>query len=245
MDDDGITPIRPRRVRRSGFRNSTIAEGARVGDEPEEAIEGVVESAASLNDQVRSIARRPVERLPDNGYVRPNQSEIDRILRASRQSDALGNELRVQAVNRMVLEGKDTLAIADELGITTEQVTRIKSTLKKRYRDISKELTIEAIVGKDVTFYDHVQSQALQLAANPNTPVAMKLAALRTSLGANGDKHRFFVNAGVYDVLRFRQSESSQEQSDVERLIAATRRIFGEGFGEGESNSGTDEEVEI
>lgn len=247
MDDDSITPIRPRRIRRSGFKASTVTEGARVSED-DSAIEGVVEPAVnepSLHDQVRNIARRPVARLPDNGYIRPNQNEVDKILRGARQSDALGQELRLQAVNRMILEGADNLDIAERLNIPINSVYRLRSKLKERYREVSKELTIEAIVGKDLGFYEHVQAQALQLAADPHTTTPMKLASLRTSLGANADKHRFLTNAGVYDVLRFKQSESSQEQNDVEKLVAATRRIFGEGFGAGESNSGTDEEIEL
>lgn len=51
---------------------------------------------------------------------------------------------------------------------------------------------------------------------------------MRTALSANNDMHKFLNTAGVYDVLRFRATETDS-QDDIKRLMEVTENLLGLG----------------
>lgn len=69
---------------------------------------------------------------------------------------------------------------------------------------------------------------ALRAASNAQTPIPMRLAAMRTALAANNDMHRFFQAAGVYDVLRFRRAPGGDGATDIQRMLSVTEELLSE-----------------
>lgn len=69
---------------------------------------------------------------------------------------------------------------------------------------------------------------ALRAASNSQMPMPMRLAAMRTALASQNDKHRFYQAAGVYDVLRFKKGAGDGAISDIQRLMAFTDQMLQE-----------------
>lgn len=67
---------------------------------------------------------------------------------------------------------------------------------------------------------------ALRAASLNKTPVNMKLAAMRTSLSARNDMHRFLQAAGVYDVLKFKAAEEQGSGDDISKMVKLTRMLL-------------------
>ena len=72
---------------------------------------------------------------------------------------------------------------------------------------------------------------AMRIASKDSAPVAMRLAAMRTGLAAENDKHRFLQAAGVYDVLRYRKAAGEGQLSDIQRLLSLTNEMLNEAEG--------------
>lgn len=211
-----------RRIRRnrrgystSGQGDSTVAYGS-VGDEVDQVVDvdaAVEEMAVNRGSQLTSADEDPTEAMVRNRGVRSQDYE---------------KELRLRLTHRLLMRGMPEHKIAEKIGVTVETVIRYKRELATRMRDAAAQMDLNELIGEGMAFYNEVQALGLQTASQSNVPTNLKLAAMRTSLAAKNDQHRFLQAAGVFDVLRFKPKEQS-EGDDMKQLVHATRALlFGE-----------------
>lgn len=234
-DDIDDTSTRRRRIlhRRSGLAfsastlgDSTTTEGGAEGDDEDED--------ADLNSQVVQQVLRPPDQVMRDDTPNPtsiaNAEEYTpqaRMEQVRARGGDYEKEYRLGLLHRMLMRNLPLDEIASALGVSVRQVQRYKQELATRLRETAKELDIELLIGDGKGFYEEVQALAMRTASSANTPVPMRLAALRTALASQNDKHRFFQAAGVYDVLRFRKGGGSGG-SDIQKLMALTEELLSE-----------------
>lgn len=257
MADDAKEPREARRlfVRRSrGARFSRAAareEGTPrdFDDEVDEAID-----PESVDRHVRARASQPptLERYTEPGVPGapdPRQRMFDV---AASGSAAYSKEYRLNLLHRLLLRRIPLDQIARQLGVSISTVEKDRAELKKRLREVARELDIDEMIGNQSGLYEEVSGLALRIASNntgdDRAPLAMQLAAMRTALAANADKTRFYQSAGVFDALRFRRSETGDSVSDVQLLMQRTQAMLQElaesgGFQAFDSNDADDPEI--
>lgn len=225
-------PARRIVVRRSrGGAGSFSAGGARaaarsmgtprdIGDAVDDAIDP--ENPANMNDRVRRIAPA----APQAGA--PGEAAL--ALEHAGASHAVTKEYRLTMLHKMMMRRIPVVEMARALGVSVSTIEKDRVELKKRLRDIAREMNTDELIGEGMEFYDDISSMALRIASRETgetaVPTAMRLAAMRTAVTARGDKSRFMQTAGVFDVLRFRQAESSDALSDVQALMSGTDSII-------------------
>jgi Trp operon repressor len=151
-----------------------------------------------------------------------------RLAQVRQRSSEYEREYRLQLIHRLLMRNLPLDEIAAQLGVSVSTVLRDRSELKERLRAAAKELDIEVMIGNSKGFYEEVQAMAMRAASNNQVPMPMRLAAMRTSLAAHNDMHRFYQAAGVYDVLRFRKGAADGAQTDIQRLMALTEEMLTE-----------------
>lgn len=242
-------PIRRRhiRARRSGmsFSSSGLSDssrGASVRDQddlPEDGLEdqeaGEVLPARDLNREV--ISSTPETRIDweeEQAALSQRVSDSEdmspqaRLAEVSVRSTEYAREYRLDLVHRLLMRKIPQDQIAAQLGVSISTVRRDCAELRDRLRSAAKALDIDEIVGNSKGFYEEVQAMSMRAASMNNLPMAMRLAAMRTSLAAHNDMHRFFQAAGVYDVLRFRKGASEGAITDIQRLMSLTDDLLQE-----------------
>ena len=233
VDAPESNPRRRRINRRSGLSFSgsglgqSTASAADVADEDDavedlnaEVLSAVPETRRLTDDQQSEMVRATTnseEFTPSNrlAQVRSRSSEYER-------------EYRLQLLHRLLMRNLPLDEIAANLGVSVSTVIRDRLELKERLRHAAKELDIEVMIGNSKGFYEEVQAMAMRAASNSNTPMPMRLAAMRTALASHNDMHRFFQAAGVYDTLRFRKGAGEGAQTDIQRLLTLTEELLGE-----------------
>lgn len=222
---DSDAPVVPRLRRsnytfpRNGVSNSTESIG--VGSLPQEEDEPI-QAVENLNEIIRNQA--VALPAPQNNTPAALSSR-DRLAQVRERASDYEREFRLDLLHQMLMVKTPLDEIANELGISISQVRRDRQELYRRLRDGAKDLDIDYIVGENQEFYRQVQSMALKEAARPGMPTAIKLAAMRTALGANADQHRFYQAAGVYQVLQYRKAAGQSAMSDIERMMQMTKQI--------------------
>lgn len=120
--------------------------------------------------------------------------------------------------------------IAQQLGVSISTIEKDRALIKKRMREAAKELNIDEMIGGQTFMYDEIAAMAMRIASTTSgenrVPVAMQLAAMRTTLASQADKTRFLQTAGVYDVLRFRKADSGEAMSDIQVLMERTAQML-------------------
>lgn len=253
-------PAEPRRRRMVARRGmaftagglSQSSEGGGVAD-GEEQVEGPVED---LNAAVRAAVPE-TRRLSDDDQAEmvrntANQEEFtpqSRLAQVGRRSSEYEREYRLQLLHRLLMRNLPLDEIAANLGVSVSTVLRDRAELKERLRAAAKDLDIEQMIGHSKGFYEEVQAMAMRAASSSNTPIPMRLAAMRTALASHNDMHRFYQAAGVYDVLRYRKGAGEGAITDIQRLMQMTDELLTEskrerrGDGALGSFSGDDREV--
>jgi hypothetical protein len=241
MDEDrqGV----PRRIsrRRMGFAfsSNTLSDStATDGDD-----------AADVNNHVEAVASSPVASLPVPAQSTPQDRDDfnprARMAQVRQRATVYEREYRLGLLHRVLMRRVPMDEIAESLGISMSQVYRDRSELKTQLRQSANELSIDELIGDSKGFYEENAAMAMRAASNANLPMPIRLAAVRTSLAAKNDMHRFFQTAGVYDVLRFKKAQDGSGVSDVRRLMEQTERILnGDGYSN-PRNTGDDEEIEL
>lgn len=224
MPTPDATEERGRRIsrrQRSGFgfsngglSDSTTSEGVR-----------------DINAEVREQAVAPVATIPPpNTTLAGTASEEfnprDRLEQVRTRSGVYEKEYRLGLLHRLLMRRIPMDEIASQLGVSIATVYRDRDELKQRMREDARALDIDEIVGDSKGFYEEVAAMSMRAASNSNVPMPMRLAAMRTALASQNDKHRFFQTAGVYDVLRFRVAQDGSGVSDVRRLMDSTERVL-------------------
>lgn len=237
MDDaqsDGRVRRRRINARRGfGFSGNSMSDSSEGGDVAD--INATVEEAA-LSEPAR-LPRIPA--MPGSGddvfaggaadSAADGFTPQQRLAQVGRRSSMYEREYRLGLLHRLLMRKIPLDEIANQLGVSVTTVLRDRKELHQRLREESKQLDIDLIVGNSKETYEEILSLALRAASNSNAPIAMRLAAMRTSLAAENDKHRMLQASGVYDVLRYRRSADGGQLNDIQRLLQLTEELFSEG----------------
>ena len=243
MDDDALDSA-GRRVRRS--RPGFAFTNASIGDST------TASGARDLNEEVDYLvqpAPSAAPPQPPSDVVAEEFNPATRMAAVRQRASQYEREYRLGLLHRMLMRNIPLDQIATDLGVSISQVYRDRDTLREKLRTESQGLDIDELIGDSKGYYDEAAALAMRAASMPNTPLPMKLAALRTGLAARNDMHRFFQTAGVYDVLRYRLSKDGDTVSDVRRLMERTDRMLnGEGefsLKDADSDSASQEGIEL
>lgn len=226
---------RKRGVVFSGTGISDASVGGGVADHPENDhpdINQAVVDQASAPRQALPPVNLPSS-VPASGNMDSISNEEDfnpanRLRQVGRRSSEYEREYRLGLLSRLLMRKIPLDEIAAQLGISVSQVMRDRTLLAARYREAAKDLNIDEMVGSSQEFYEEVQAMSMRAASNAQTPMPMRLAAMRTALASNNDKHRFFQAAGVYDVLRFRRAPGGEGLNDVQRMMSLAEELMEE-----------------
>jgi transposase-like protein len=247
--EESAPKVRKSRKRRpvSAFgyslNDSTVAYGS-VGDEVDDGIDP---------EQINEIVRRKAV-IPDDGTrIQGVEDETEREVREQYKtqpqqwgseragSSAYERELRLRLVHRLLLRDVPLQKIADKLGVSLKQVYSYRKEIADRLKQAAANLDVNEMVGDSMGFYKEIQAMSLRTASDNNIPINLQLAALRTSLAAKNDMHRFLQAAGVFDVLRFKPKDNVANQ-DIQKLVAITESLLFGDEAEVQEVEDTDEE---
>ena len=237
IDDD--TPSGPQRILRGrrrglGAGSSTRSESLRTSAEADE-IDTVLDPEQAHDRIVREVRTRPIPtsapplpppaRTPRNeGDIRDPRDRMEQVALAG--SEAYSREYRLSVIGRMLMRRIPLDQIAAELGVSISTIEKDRAAWKQRLRENARQMDINEIIGTQSAVYDELGGMSLRVATSADTPVAMRLAAMRTTLAAEADRTRFLNTAGVFDVLRYRKSEDGTDVSDVQLLMGRTDEML-------------------
>lgn len=247
-EDNTPSPVARRitmRRSRGGFGGgtSTRSESLRTSAEADE-VDDAVEPEQIHNDIVRSARQRPAPARALPPPVQPTAQDAfdagveagggpgtpdprQRMGQVAMTGDAnYAKEYRLGLMHRMLMRKVPLDQIARDLGISLSTAQKDRIQLKARLRERARQLDINEIIGNQSELYDEVAGMALRVATNGDTPTAMRLAAMRTTLAAEADRTRFLNTAGVFDVLRYRRAEDGTDVSDVQMLMGRTDELL-------------------
>lgn len=209
---------RRRRVSGAGVNDSTAAEGSNVAEDED------------LNSRVASMAStEPLSDLEsdvgDRTTAPADFTPLNRMTEVTTRASAYEREYRLKLIHRMLMRNVPLDKIADQLQVSTKTVMRDRTELFKRLKAEAEKLDIHKLVGDTMGFYQEVGAMGLRAASASKLPMNMRIAAMRTSLAAKNDMHRFLNVAGVFDVLRFKVKDDG-DSTDMERLMAITTALL-------------------
>ena len=177
------------------------------------------------------VARRSAALPPPPAIGDAGDDEAGGAARMLRDAALAGDpgyarEMRQGIIHRLLMRGISLQNIASQLQLSVSTVQRDIRELKARLRVAAQQININELIGTQQALYDEVQAMSLRISSGSNTPIAMKLAGMRTALAANADRTRFLTNAGVFDVLQFRRAEDGSEVSDIHTLMDRTEELL-------------------
>lgn len=211
-----------------GLASSSSGGGVADVDDGEDEVEDLnaeVASTAVSSPRVSEDAEAAMLRDAQNSE---EFTPAARLAEVRSRSSAYEREYRLELLQRLLMRNLPLDEIARALQVSVSTVMRDRLELKDRMRQAAKELDIDAMIGGSTALYGEVRGMAMRAASNAQTPMPMKLAAMRTALAAENDKHRFYQASGVYDVLRFRRGAGEGQVSDISRLMAMTDELLAE-----------------
>jgi len=228
--------LRLRRTAR-GFTGGGSSGSTRSESLRDSSYEDEVDAAIDPEAVHAHIQRRA--QTPPPTPPRPADDPARRLVEVAQSgSSAYAKEYRMQLLHRLLLRNIPLDQIATQLRVSISTVEKDRVALKKQLRENARELHIDEMIGNQTGFYEEVAGMAMRIASDAGrtdqstglvvggVPVPMRLAGLRTALAANADKTRFYQNAGVYDVLRFRRSEDGSGMSDIQLLMERTAQML-------------------
>lgn len=173
-------------------------------------------------DLHREIINGPV--VPAHAPDNPNEAADPRSIIAAlwRQNPAYAKEYRQQLVGRLLMRNIPIHQIAIQLGVSVSTAEKDRAAWRRRVAEESRNFDVNEYLGETMARYDEINGQAMRIAQSGDTPIAMRLASLRTSIAANSDKTRTLHAAGVFDAARFRKTTDGSSMSDVQRLMEST-----------------------
>lgn len=230
-----------RRVQGFSASSSTELQTLRATSAPSDEVDDAIDP----DTMTENIRRGHVPGVTADPPVRPTRdTPASRVHQAEAAgSRAYAKEYRLGLINRLLMRNIPLDQIARELQVSLSTVEKDRAELKKRLRQASTEMNIDELIGTQNSVYDEIAGMAMRIASagaqrsesgeilNP-VPTPMRLAAMRTALAANADRTRFLASAGVFEVLKFRRSESGDSLSDVQALMARTSQMLEELSGE-------------
>lgn len=224
MADEVPVRRRRRRTARGGFSTGGLSDSSHAeGAELDADLDGeVTRQAAAL-----SASEPSGESLVDPATEMQEEfTPGNRMREVGQRSSKYQKEYRFKLLHRMLLRNVPLDKIADELNLSLSQVRRDRAELYTQIREEAKSLDINMLVGDSVGFYNEIMSMSLRAASLNKTPLNMRLAAMRTSLSAKNDMHRFLQASGVYDVLRFKAAEEVDSGDDISKMVKLTKMML-------------------
>lgn len=217
----------------SGGGLSQSSSGSSVADvddvdDGEDAVENLNDQVASSAIVVPRLTEEQASMLSRNAQITEDFTPAGRLAQVGSRSSAYEREYRLDLLHRLMMRKIPVDEIAQQLGVSVSTVMRDRLELKKRLAQNAKELNIEEMIGYSSGLYGEITAMAMRQASNAQTPIPMRLAAMRTALAGENDKHRFFQAAGVYDVLKYRRGAGEGQVSDIQRLMTATEELLNE-----------------
>ena len=218
-DQEGQAGERRRSIRRTrggGF-------GSRTGSDSLGTPRHLDDNDLDDEEMERSVINGPV--IPDNPPEGDGTGAADPrnvIAALWRQSPAYAKEYRQQLVGRMLMRNVPLYQIAIQLGISTSTAEKDRAAWRKTMAEQARNFDVNEYLGEQMARYDEMSGQALRIALTGDTPVAMRLASMRTAIAANSDKTRTLHAAGVFDAARFRKVSDGSSMSDIQRLMEST-----------------------
>lgn len=221
-----------------GLASSTTSRGfnGHNDDEHDEVDQAIdPEQAAERLDQ--NVRRGPITIDGDTFDPDPSLPQPRNDPRARMNEVALAGssnyakEYRLTLLHRLLMRRVPLDQIARQLNVSISTIEKDRIALKQRLRELAKEQDINEIIGANNEIYAEIRGMAMRVASAgegqrdaegrpiAGTPVAMKLAAMRTALAATNDNNRMLSAAGVFDALRFRRAETADGQTDMQRLM--------------------------
>lgn len=217
-----------RRSRRQGAqfsRHSNRVDGMPRDMEPDGVDDAI--DPEQVDQHVRTLSRLPPT-PPDSGDGPTPQQRLNEV--AGLGDAEYYKEHRLTTMHRLLMRNIPLDQIARQLNISLSTAQKDRAKLKKRLREYAKDLNIDEMIGNQTLLYDEVGGMAMRIATKTGgegaVPVAMQLAAMRTTLASQADKTRFLHATGVFDVLRFRKADTGEAQSDIQLLMDETRRMM-------------------
>lgn len=134
-------------------------------------------------------------------------------------------EYRLKLIHRLLLRSIPLDQIAQQLNVSVSTVQRDRKELFKRLRAEAKDFELHSYMGDTMGFYQETQAMALRAASAAKVPMNIKLAALRTAMGARDRMTKFLGDAGVLDVLKF-QPNKNEGTSDLEKVVDMTKALL-------------------
>jgi Trp operon repressor len=234
-------------LRRSRGQGARFSGRGRVDGAPREIEPDEIDTAIDPEEadrHVRTLASQPPPDDDDDGNPGDGLDPRQRLFDVAQAGSAeYSKEYRLMLLHRLLIRKMPLDQIAQQLGVSISTVQKDRAALKKHLATLAKDMNIDEMIGNQSLLYDEIAAMSLRIATktsgNGATPIAMQLAAMRTTLASQADKTRFLQSAGVFDVLRFRIADSGKAQSDIQLLMEETRKMFaalnnddaGEGMG--------------
>lgn len=211
-------------------RSESLRAPAQEVDEVDDAVDPEAMRDRIVNNAQAYNPAPPPQARPAAGAVGTDSDIPDpraRLNQVSMAGDSnYSREYRLSLLNRLLMRKVPLDLIAQQLQVSVSTVQKDRVELKKRLRQVARDLDINEIVGTGQEFYDEMAGMAMRIAGSNDTPTPMKLAAIRTTLAANADRSRFLAAAGVFDALQFRRADDGSGVSDVQMLMEETRNMF-------------------
>lgn len=202
-----------RRTRGGGFASRNGADGLGTPREIDDRDDEEELHLSVINGPMLSQDNAPPRAPDDPRHV---------LVQLARQNPAYAKEYRQQLVGRMLMRNIPIHQIAIQLGVSVSTAEKDRAAWRKMMAEQSRNFDVNEYIGEQMARYDEMSGQALRLALAGDTPVAMRLASMRTAIAANSDKTRTLHAAGVFDAARFRKTADGSSASDVQRLMEAT-----------------------
>jgi len=234
MPTNNERPGERRVIMRRSRGQMPFSSAGRVDGTPREApvIDDDIDDAIDpdqIDDHVRQQTRRPAPG-PSRGDA-PERNPAQMLMDVDESgSAAYSKEYRMVLLHKMLARKMPLHEIARHLRVSISTIEKDRVRLKAWMREQAKEMNIDEMIGSQVALYDELTAMSLRIASKTSgegaVPVAMQLAAMRTTLAANADKTRFLGAAGVLDVLRFRKGDTGEAQSDIQIVMERTARML-------------------
>lgn len=189
---------------------ATVAHGGRVNE-------------AVMQDLPELLTQAPAGEATDS--VQDAFSPSSRMAAVEKGGTAYAREYRLTLLHRLLLRRVPLDQIASELDVSVSTVKRDRTLLYDALKKEASSLDINSMIGETLSFYSEVTGMALRAASNSRQPMNVRLAALRTALSSKNDSHRFLNVSGVYDVLQFKQQETTATD-DISALMGLTKKLL-------------------
>lgn len=198
---------RSRRVRRPMSLNNRTGSSSNIDPEMDEDLEGLPDTPAGEQDDEHLVQKH------------------SKLTNVEENHPAYYKEYRLGIVHQCLLRKVPLSAIAEQFGVSVSTIQSDRREIFRRMREESANMDINEIIGETKAFYDEIMGQALSIASMKKTPIASKLASMRTAMQGRKELAQWFSASGVFDVLKFRAAEDTGNK-ELNKLVEIAGKIL-------------------